>query len=337
MMRCLAMLPGGAKRGLSELEQACRIARELGDVAAQADLLRQLSAARYLCGRPRLALEAANESELCLRQAKPPPVDIHSAMSMVGSALVELGELREAHRRWNAFAHESRLHGDLTTTLWLHGHPAQFMPLFAMEKRDRAEAVLERQARLRELHPRYRPLAWMHALCKLECELYWGSPPGVEQAMTARALFRGGYGIFTETSRLSRARARLAVAVAEPRGIRRARLLMGAASDANVRGRRRSVMQNGTGLLVEAGIAVARDRPDLALSRLDAAIRNFETAEAKLMIVTAKYCQGALLGGDSGRTLKSEAAAVFAAEGVRVPARWVGWVACGFRSLLDSQ
>lgn len=337
MMRCFGMLLGGAERGLSEVEHACRVARELGDVAGQADLFRQLGVARYLCGKPRPALEAAEIAEGCLRQLKPPPIDLYAIMAIVGPALTDLGELREAHRRWNAFAHEARLHGDVTSALWLHGHPAQFVPLFAMEKPERADDVLHRQARLREMHPRYRPLAWMHALSNLERELYWGSPGDVQRAARrdAKALFASGYGIFTEAARLTRARARLTVATAEPLGLRRSHLLMGAAADAKFRGRRRSVMQNGIALLVEAGIAIARDRPDLALSRLADSGRNFEAAEAKLMMATVQYCRGMLLGGDDGRALKSRARDSLTAEGVLSPERWIGWAACGFRPALD--
>ena len=337
MMRCFGMLPGDAARGLSEVEQACRVADDAGDVSAQVDLYRQLAAARYLCGKPRAALRAADSSERYARQLNPPTLDVYYLMGIVGSALVDLGELKEAYRRWNAFSHEARLHKDLTTTLWLHGHPAQYAALFAMEKRDLVQAALDEQARLREQHPSYGSLAWTHALSNLEYHLYFGAVSEAERAARrdAGALFESGYSILSETSRLARARARLALAAELPVGPRRARLLRGASRDANVRWRRHNVVRNGAAGLVEAGVALLQDRPNTALAKLDDALRDFESGEAKLMIASVDYCKGTLVGGDMGRALRQHAAKALGEEGIRNPVRWVAWTACGFRPILS--
>jgi hypothetical protein len=336
LMRCASLVIGSAARGLGELEQACAVVDALADVPAQADLQGQLGLAHYLCGRPRAALEACDRCESHLRSLSSAPTDLHATMGLIGAALLELGQLREAERRWNAYAHRARLHGDLLTSTAVHAHPIQFALLFAAEDRESAQAILAQQGRTRAQHPRYMALAWGHAACSLECELYWGEPADVVRSLRSEqgALFKSGYAPLTEAARSLRARARLAAAAALPaRDRMRAKLLRSAARDAAA-WRQRGALQKGKALVVQAGVAWLRGRPQRALRHLDAALAWLVDAEAQLLIASVQYCKGALLADESGRALMRSAANTLRAEGVLRPERWVAWTACGFRTVL---
>jgi hypothetical protein len=260
---------------------------------------------------------------------------LHLTMGLIGAALLELGELREAERRWNAYAHAARLHGDLLTMSAVHAHPIQFVLLFAAEDPERAQAILARQAAMRAQHPRYVALVWTHAACNLERELYWGQPAASARLADCeqRALFASGYAPLTAAARELRARVRLAAASELPNGSERTRLLRGAARDAAA-WRPRGALQKGKALVAQAGVAVLREQPELALRRLDAALPWLLRAEAKLLVASVQYCRGALLGADDGRALTSDAVNTLRSEGIVCPERWVAWNACGFRNLI---
>ena len=292
--------------------------------------------AHLFAGRPRAALEAANRSEACLRALPLTQLRLYPVMGLIASALLDLGRLREARQRWSSFEHEARLHGDLMTAMWIHAHPAQFALLFADEERGRAQAILDAHARVRASHPRYRGLAWAHAAIRIEHALYFEEGANAMELVRReqQTLFRSGYPMATQAARLIRARARLAAAAALPRGLSRVRLLLGASADARALRRHGRAVNDGAALLIEAGVAHLLGRRDRALAKLSASVARFSAAELDLFAASADYCAGALEGGDAGRARREAAARVLADEGVREPAHWAAWNACGFRELL---
>lgn len=324
-------------RRLSELKDACRTARSLGDVRAQADLERKLSMVHFFRGEPASALEAATRSESQMRALPLPAMDLRPIMGMIGSALMVLGRLKEARRRWDAFSHEVRLHRDLMTAAWVHGHPSRFPLFYALEERAEAESILERHASLRALHPDCITLAWTHAWCSLESAAYWRVPSDAESIAVREepALFRSGYSVLTDAARFQRARVRVAAAEALPRGRARTALLAGAAADVKVK--RGGLLGGGLSELVQAGVSMQRDRPEEALGWLRSASTELDRAGASLMAASARYVAGAMIGGDEGAALKAGARRDLDAQGVVDSLRWIGWTVTGFDAILRAK
>jgi hypothetical protein len=293
----------------------------------------------YFRGEPAAALEAARRSESHLRALPLPAMDLRPIMGMIGSALMVLGRLKEARRRWDSFSHEVRLHRDLMTAAWVHGHPSRFPLFYAMEERAEAEAILERHASLRALHRDNLTLAWTHAWCSIESAAYWRTPADAEHITVRedRALFRSGYSVLTDTARLQRGRVRVAAAEALPRGLSRAALLSSAAMDVNVKNQRGGALGLGMARLVKAGVAMQKDRPEDALRWLSSAATELDAAEAVLMAACARYVKGTLLGGDEGAALKTGARRDIEAQGVVDPMRWIAWTVTGFDAILNAE
>jgi hypothetical protein len=199
-----------------------------------------------------------------------------------------------------------------------------------MEERTEAESILERHAGLHALHPNCCTLAWTHAWCSLESAMFWGTP---EEALRLaerqrQALFQSGYSVLTDTGRLLRGRVRVRAAAALRQASSRTSLLRGAASDVKVK--RGGALVQGMAALVEAGVAMQRDRPEQALSLLDSAIAELVSAEAAMMVASARYIKGAMLGGDAGHAMKCLARATLEEEGILAPERWIAWTVPGF-------
>jgi tetratricopeptide (TPR) repeat protein len=339
LLRGLLLWPGGAERGIIEIQRACRTVAEIGDVAAEGELENQLAVAHYFSGRPAAALEAAKRSEACLRSIPYPAVDRNLVITMIGSALFDLGRLREARQCWRGLTHAARLHGDVMTAVWVHAHPSRLAVLFANDETAQSQAILDLAARLRARHPRYAMLGWIHATGSLEHALYSGAPEDA-LAIAQREhgiLFGSSYPLLGERARIHRARAYLNAASARTPGRARAPLLRCAARDIGRSSRKRNAYHRGLWLLLSAGIAALQERPGRAIDKLDEAIAAFAASEALLFAACARYCKGALLGGNAGRRLKGPALAALQAEGVVDPRRCVAWLASGFRGIIDGE
>jgi len=333
-MRCASLAWGGAARGFREQESACAWAAAHRQGHALADLLSQLALAHGLRGQPRAALETATRCEAELRRLPPVPFDRYVVVGVVGNALLELGELREARRRWASYTHEARLHGDLMSSFWIHAHPVHFAILFAADDRESARIILERQQRLCRRHPSYKVLVWAHTICAAEVLLYWGEAGAAERLVSAEwsALSGSGYPFMTELSLLLRARACLAAAAPLPRSVARARLLRGAARAIRALCLRGGRARPGQVELLRAGLALQRQQRGRALTYLERALWLFDASESKLVAASARYCQGALEGGEAGWAAQDAALACLKAEGVADPARWIVWNAPGLEA-----
>jgi hypothetical protein len=85
---------------------------------------------------------------------------------------------------------------------------------------------------------------------------------------------------------------------------------------------------------MDAGVALLRERPERALRLLDSAVPLLEASQAKLVLASAHYCRGALLGGEQGAALKRGAWQAIADEGVVEPWRYIVSFASGFRGVV---
>jgi serine/threonine protein kinase/tetratricopeptide (TPR) repeat protein len=334
LMRCLSVLPGTG--GLRDLRAARDAAECLGDGRAQRDIEGALAFTLYLLGRPKEALEAAERSESFEKALPLPAVAVPPAMGIMGAALLILGRLGEARRRWNIVTHETRFRRDLMTTAWVHGNPARFPLFLAAEDADQAHEVLDRQSHLLEEHPDCMTLAFTRAVCRIEHAIYFGGRFRISRrTMLDDDVLVSGYGVMDGEGRALRARARVAAAARLPAGADKARLLRAALSDTKAR-RPRGPLHRAIGWLLEAGVFMQRGRPDEALALLDSAIPAFVATDAALLATCANHCRGTLIGGDEGRALVRSTRATMMADGIANPPRWVAWVACGFGQLVGS-
>lgn len=323
---------GYDEQAIRDLREASAVAWHLGDIRGRADIERQLAFAHFFRGEAEASLEAANTAEEHLRASPFPDADLHLVMSVKCSALYVLGRLREARRSWSSYCHEARFHQDLLSYTWVHGHVSRFPLFFAANERTEAEAVLERMAELRARHPDCIMLVWGHAVCRIECEMYWGSPTDAERAVDAEkeAIFGFGYKFPNEISRLLRARVLLRAASALPPGTRKDHLLDRAAKDVAPTPRPGTDLQHGASQLSRAGVLHQRGKYDLAVAELNLARQRLEAGGALLYAACASYCQGLLVGGDEGRERRAEALRKLVAEGVKSPERYIAWFMSGF-------
>lgn len=337
IMRCASVNRRVARSGLVALQAAVRAADQLGDRSALAELLCQLAGAHFVCGEPRAAFHVSQRALTLFSLLPRNPMDLHAAIGLHACVLVELGEMQAARRSLGSFAEEARVHGDLSLCSWIHASPARLLGLLASHERASAEALIALLARMHQAHPGCRLTAWEYAASRLEVALYWTTGRQSLQLMERerRHLFGIGYGAFTRKVRLMRARVRLAAAAELPPGRERTALVRAALRDAPVLIPDGPLYIGLSSLLVASGQLLLQ-RPEAALASLDQAIVWSDRAEAKLVAATARYGQGLLLGGESGRQLQAAARAQFTAEGVVDPERWIGWSAPGFRVALGA-
>jgi serine/threonine protein kinase/tetratricopeptide (TPR) repeat protein len=336
LMRCFSARSRSYARGIAAIQQGCATAAALGDITAQGDLERQLALAHYIGGRPGAALAAALRSEACLRQLPEWIWDLHAVRGLIGSALFDLGRLREARQCLQTVAHAARLHGDLATTVWVHAQPHQLAVLFATGERAQVEAAIERMAELRRQHPRYAMIGWIHAVCLVEHALYWGDPEAALRVLQRErsALFGTLLPFLRHHSRVLHARACLSAATVCRPGPRRLCLLGRACLEAALLCRSHSAYDQGRGHLLFAAMAMLREERGRASRRLDLASALFESSEARLLLEATRYCRGALLGGEEGSLLKQSVRVNLEHEGVVAVDHYVGWVAFGLRDLV---
>jgi serine/threonine protein kinase len=337
LLQCLSVLWGGASRGLQNLEAACALAEQLGDSAAVAELQLQLALGHSLNGQPHQTLAWANRCEASMRLMPLPPRALYRVMGLIINALHDLGELREAHRRWSAFAHEASHHGDVVTSFWTHAHPLHISTLLAAHDRAGVEAALERHARLRRKHPEYFLLVWSHVVCRAETELYWRRPSDAQRVLALEwpVLSQTSYKVFKDLARLMRARVALAAAAQLPWGVRRAWLLCRAWLDARDLDSTGRGFTRASGPMLRASIALLWGRHERARSQLKAALAILDTG-CKLTAASVRYCLGALLPDRSdGRALQAAATEVLVGEGIVNPRSWVVWTLPGFGTLLE--
>jgi serine/threonine protein kinase len=338
LLRCLSVLWGGVSRGLQDLEAACALAEQLGDPAALAELQLQLALGHIVNGQPHQTLVWANRCEANMRLMPLPPRALYRVMGLIVNALHDLGELREAHRRWSAFAHEASHHGDVVTSFWTHAHPLHMSTLFAAHDRAGVDAALEKHARLRRKHPEYFLVVWSHAACRVETELYWGRPSEAERmvALEWSVLSQTSYKIFEGLARLLRARVAVAAAAHLPWGMRRVWLLCRAWLDARDLDSPKHGFTLAAEPILRASMALLWGRREHARRQLKIGIAMLDGSGCKLTAASARYCLGALLPDRSeGRALQAAASAVLVGEGIVNPRSWVAWTLPGFRKLLE--
>jgi hypothetical protein len=337
LLRCTGLAFGGSARGLLEVERAWREMRELGNTKMQSELDSLLSFANFVVGNARRCLEFADVRERKLRVLRMPPNELHHAISLIGAALLELGELSEAARRWPLYCHEARHHGDLTAISWVQAHPIQLALLFAHGRRAAADTILAQQRELREAHPAFPFLAWTHAICRVESELYWGDAEVALQVLKSEraALERMKYGFLAEQATALRARVCMAAAARIRDASRRETLLSRVARDARRIRRSQRASVRGSASLADAGVAFLRQRPSDAAAHLLQAVTLLDGAESKLLAACARFVLGRLRGDLAGDTLVAASRRTLLEEGIREPARWVAWSLPAFRSLLE--
>src|SRR4029079_16940248 len=99
---------------------------------------------------------------------------------------------------------------------------------------------------------------------------------------------------------------------------------------ANRMARENTIYANPYAALIRAGIAHRRGDVDSAVSLLEKALKEFETADMTLYAVVARHRLGEMIGGDRGRELREEANEWMSGQLIKNPARIMNLMAPGF-------
>jgi eukaryotic-like serine/threonine-protein kinase len=335
LMRCGSLLPGGVERGIGELEASAAAAHALGNGPLAAVQI-QCATGHYLRGNPRAVVDWGTRCEANLLLSPRAPVVRTQARGIVVAALYDLGELREAQLRWSDFARDVRMHDDVLSSFWAHAHPVQLASLFASEDRAGASAVLHKQAQLRARYPSFQPLAYSHALSRVENALYWDDPEAAYGLLESDWPVLSGMGFppLNAVALTLRARASVALAARLAPGMRRRWLLWRAWLDVRSSRAAGPPAARAGALFVRASVALLNGRRAAARRQLEHALRVLDAAGGKLLAASARYCLGALETEAARRSaLQAAAARVLNQEGIVSAPRWVAWTVPGFRSI----
>jgi serine/threonine protein kinase/tetratricopeptide (TPR) repeat protein len=334
IMRAAFLLPGGAARGLRDIKDGRAIMQKRGYRGVTTDPSRQLAVVLYMSGDLQAALDVANRCEADLRVLPLPPRELSLLMGVLGCVLWDMGELREARRRFSSFAQEVRDQRDALTAFWIHVHPVQLALLLASGDRAGADALLARQRQLSVQHPHIKSLRWTEAFCRAEAELCAGSATRALALVNEDwvTLAKTGYPILTMWAHMLRARAMLGAAAQLPRGAARSSLLRGiTAYTFALRLRSKDVFSRAAFHLMLASRALLLGRQRDARRHLDTAIPLLDERGLKLAAASSRYCRGLLAGSQDGDGASKEASEVMRGEGIADPRQWSLWTLPAFR------
>jgi hypothetical protein len=254
-------------------------------------------------------------------------------------ALSWLGDLGELRRRTSRYLREAHDRGDLHSTVVLrvgYASVAWLADDAPSQARAQIAAAMASWPARGAGSERYYAL-----ISRANVDLYEGK--GAE----AYALVTGEWGALRRSLLLATiqaariigrwTRGRSALAAAEELGGR-----AGAAALRDAEAQARRLEREGWrwsipfAALLRAGAAVVArpgraDGDEAAQRHLEAAARDFESLEMALHSACARYCLGALRGGEEGAALVTGARAWMAAQAVRDPSRLVAMIVPGFR------
>jgi tetratricopeptide (TPR) repeat protein len=242
-------------------------------------------------------------------------------------SLSVLGRLRELTARLDRLVAEARARGDLyaqTNLAITVGYQARLAEDRPEEARRSVREALSRWNAPDEFHIQH-----FNALIAEVCtDLYFGE--AVQGWARLKALDRfSRVGLMrVQTARVSALWSRAGVAIAAAKS--RPELLASAEHDTRRLAHEGVGWASAVAALLRASIAQARGEHESALSLLGVAEPLLEEVGLDAQLASLRWVRGTLMGGDNGRQLVARAAAYFAAEGVRNPARYAAFYVPAF-------
>jgi tetratricopeptide (TPR) repeat protein len=328
--------PGYHKRERASalVKRAADLAARLGNVYLSALSLLAEGVAVFLADHdwPR-AVEILERAEDSLRE-RCVGVDWERGTAMVFTlnGLFWLGAFDEIARRHPVLMERARARGDLFAQDALES--AFLGPVLLAA--DRPDELRRRQYAFaaRRGGSATNVTAWWSFLALCEADLYEGQGLVCMQRISDTwSRFYRSPAFRVQVTRIAshflRARAALCAAAEAPGGMRGRWLRWRARRDARFLSRQGTVWTAGMAACIHAGLAAQRG--DLAAARrwLARAQEDLERSHTFLLAHAARYCLGALSGGDAGRAQMDEAVRLMAEVEIQAPERVARWLLPG--------
>jgi len=314
------------ERAREIMERALSAAKQAEGHAAHAFTLLMAGSIEFYGSRWREALTLCERAERLLREHKSRSEwELMTAHTLSLASLAHLGELRMLRRRQIQLLDEARERGNLLAAVCLACGPANVGwlaaddPAEALRRADDALAPWKNGA--------FQLAQYLHLVATTQIALYRGDAHGALRRITSawpRVISSMMLYIqnFRVTLRHLRARAALAVVAVEgPGAVRRGRLLRLARAEAQKLSRDDVPFARPLGLAIEAGACALSNEREKSAALLDEAASGFRELEMMLHAAAADHERGRLVGGDSGRLLRTEAEARMIDEDVASPER----------------
>ncbi|HTJ44165.1 MAG TPA: AAA family ATPase [Kofleriaceae bacterium] len=321
-----AALPGPpARRAQDLLDETRRWAEKVGEPFAEAYVEMAAGAIAFLCGRWRESLAHCDAAERLYRnECVGVAWELGSTQRMSLTCLWHMGRIAELKKRISRALDEADRRGDLYAATQLR---TVLQPNVCLMDDREADARAELARAKLGLPQREITLQhWQYMQARGLCELYAGDPRAALAIFDEEVpVFRRAYLFRVQAVRAFTAFVQLAArlgALAQGGD----RKLEGAIAKqrANLD---QGDLERSVPMLVDAELAVLRGDLEVAAIRYRSAAAGFEAVDMTLISSAARWRLGELLGGDEGRTLRTEVEARLAGEGVARPERVVAMFA----------
>ena len=314
------------ERARAMMERALAAAEQAGGHTEHAFALLMAGSIEYYASGWREAHSLCERAEHLLREHKSRSEwELMTAHTLGLASLANLGELRALRRRQIQLLDEARERGNRLAAVCLACGPANIGWL-AADDPDEAQGRAD-DALAPWKHDAFQLAQYLHLVARVQISLYRGDAHGALSRITAawpRVITSMMLSIqnLRVILRHLRGRAALAVALVEgPRGRRRARLIELARSEARKLVKDDVPFARPLGLTIDAGAsALVGEREKSAQLLAEAAVL-FQEREMMLHAAAADHERGRLIGGDTGRVLRTEAEAKMIDEEVDSPER----------------
>jgi serine/threonine protein kinase/tetratricopeptide (TPR) repeat protein len=316
--------------------RATMAAERSGQPRAIAWTLGATGAANYLHGRWRTTVDLCDRACDQLATASGVAWELDSVRFFGINALAQLGELRTLAQRSSSCLREAGDRGDLYATVNLRIGFGNLRWLVADDSEEARKQIDDAMAQWskQDFHLEH----YYELLARTNLDLYAGGPREAHRRVVRRwrALSRSLLPWRIQLTRINcwhlRARASLAVAAV---GDDREAMLRATLADAARIEREEMPWATPLAQMLRAGVAQVRGDAARAASLLRKSIAGFRATDMALHASVARRALGALIGGDEGKTLVTEANAWFAEQTVKRPDGFMAMLAPGLTGLFE--
>jgi hypothetical protein len=325
---------GGSNRKSTErlLTMADTLARRVEHPYALGMVTLARGVTAYLEGRWRTAQEECDQAETVFRDhctGVAWECNTANAFSLWG--LSHQGEVAELSRRWPILRAQAHERGDLYAAMNLSTYLMSIVRLAADDPGTARDELRETMSRwsYQGYHVQHNDALWAGVLIELYCgagksawDLIDRSWPALRRSLLLRVEF------IRTSMYFLRARAALAAAV-DLRASRRteARALIAQASRDSCRLERESApCPTAYARVIQGALAALRGDPARSVLLLEEAAVRFESVDMRLCSAAARYRQGEMIGGETGRSMIDREHDWMASQRIQDPARMAAMI-----------
>ncbi|MDB4976318.1 MAG: hypothetical protein JWN48_4659 [Myxococcaceae bacterium] len=331
-----AIAPGARRaRKAERLLSAALLASEDADVLRRARVENLAALSSLALGQNRAALAHARRAETRLRSVGASSQDLFESMNYTTIALLELGSVYEAARRWGSYAHEMRSRSDFLSAIWIRSHAGRVMAKhFPAGELEAVEAIVEEQERVLARFPSG-TLRLTQTFTRVELALYRGQGAlALKVLHEQRRSFRARDVLSRMHTINFRGRAALCAAT-HAAGSQRRSLVETAERAAAALARLGRPAAHVRALAMRSSTAAHRGDTERARRDIEACLALSTKEDLPGAAAVAERHLGRLLGGDRGATMIRSADAFLNAERIIEAERWSEWCMPSAASILE--